>query len=150
MVKKIYYVLVFFSLIGLADAGYLAYEHYAKITPPCSIGSLFDCGTVIRSQYAVFLGLPLAIWGVFHYTILFSSSLFYLIYKKQFWMYIFSFFAIVGFLGSLYFVYLQAVVLKAFCFYCLISAANSALIFVLVLIRFFRRSRQNSFSTYRI
>lgn len=132
--KNIYRILILLSLVGLADAGYLTYEHYANIIPPCAVGSFFDCGQVVRSQYAVFLGLPLAVWGVFHYTILFSSSLLYHIYKNPFWMRIFSFFAAVGFICSLYFIYLQVAVLKALCLYCVVSAVNSLIIFVLTLI----------------
>lgn len=136
-----FFILLFLSLVGLADAGYLTYEHYAKIIPPCAIGSLFDCGTVIKSSYGYIFNIPVSVWGVAHYSVLFLTSAFFLMYKKAYWIWFFSFFSFIGFLFSIYFVYIQVIILKALCFYCMISAINSFIIFILTLCIWIKKTR---------
>ncbi len=130
--RKLFCVLLSFSLVGLIDSVYLTYEHYAKIIPPCTIGSLFDCGTVINSSYAYIFDIPVSVWGVVHYSILFLTIILFLIYKTNQWVRVFSFFSTLGFLFSTYFVYVQIIILKALCFYCILSAINSFIIFIFI------------------
>ena len=66
---KKYVLLLLFSLFGFFDALYLSYEHYTNQLPPCALGAVFDCGHVLRSEYAVILGIPLAVIGVIYYLI---------------------------------------------------------------------------------
>lgn len=139
--KKIGKVVLFFSLLGLADAGYLAYQHYTHIIPPCKIGSLFDCGTVLTSSYAYILNVPVSVWGILHYSILFFTSVLSFLHKNKIWFYFFSFFSLVGFLFSVYFVYIQIIILKTFCFYCMLSAINSFIIFILLLFIWVKKAR---------
>lgn len=130
--RKIFIILLFFSLIGLTDASYLTYEHYAKIIPPCTIGSIFDCGTVINSSYAYIFNIPVSVWGVVHYSILSLLSIAFFIYKIKQLIRIFSMFSTLGLLFSIYFVYIQVIILKTLCFYCMLSAINSFIIFFLI------------------
>lgn len=154
--KNLYRLILILALIGLADSGYLTYEHYTRVIPPCSVGVFFsECGKVLTSPYSTFLGQPLSLWGIFHYSILAAASFGFLltgkprthdltvgarsdeqdivVRGKKIWRTILTIFAILGLLTSIYFVYLQVAVLKAFCFYCLISAADSLIIFAIVL-----------------
>lgn len=131
--KKAYLLLLILSLIGVADAGYLTLEHYAKLTPPCFVNPIFaDCGKVLTSQYAVFFQIPLSLWGVFYYVIIMATTTLALISAKKRWIHSLSFFSTIGLSVSLYLVYLQIFILKAFCFYCMISAISSLLIFIIV------------------
>jgi len=141
MMKKMYFILLFLSLVGLADAGYLTYEYYAKIIPPCTIGSLFDCGTVIKSSYGYIFNIPVSLWGVVYYSILSFTDFVFLMHKKRQWIHIFSIVSVLGFLFSVYFVYVQIFILKALCFYCMLSAINSFIIFILIIYIWIKKAR---------
>lgn len=132
MMKRFYWVILLLSLTGLADTGYLTYEHYARVIPPCSTKYFFvDCGKVLTSSYSIFIGQPLSLWGIFHYSFILLSTLFILLTGKKIWQTALMFFASLGFLVSSYLLYLQVVMLKAFCFYCIISALDSLIIFII-------------------
>lgn len=105
--------------MGLADAIYLAVEHVSGRSVKCTIVS--GCSEVLSSQYATVGGVPLALVGAIAYFVVFSlATLAAFSYKgagKLFPL-------VVGlmFITSLWLVYLQAFVIKAFCQFCLISA----------------------------
>ncbi len=131
MVK--YVILIILCLAGFLDASYLSYEHFMDKIPPCSVGAFSDCGTVLRSQYAVIGGVPLALIGVVHYSLFFVVAAWTLISKKRTGRYVLVVQSIAGFCASLYFVYLQLVVLRAICLYCMVSAITSTVIFIWVM-----------------
>ncbi len=56
--KKSIVTLFLITAVGFVDAMYLTVEHYVNAIPPCSIGS---CETVLTSQYASVLGLPVSL-----------------------------------------------------------------------------------------
>ncbi len=126
-------LLIIFSLFGIADAGYLTWEYYHNIIPPCTIGGWFpDCGKVLTSRYSYFFGVPLSLVGFIHYSIenvIFSLA--FLTHKR--WTRMLAvFLGTAGFVMSLYFVYVMVFVIGALCKYCLLSALISALIFFVV------------------
>ncbi len=125
------YALLLFTFIGIADAAYLTYEHYSNIIPPCVTGFAFiDCGKVLKSVYAQIGGIPLAILGIVHYATFCLWIVLNTIKKNKYkWLIFIQ--AIIGFIASLGFVYLQVAVIKAICFYCMISAVNSLILFIL-------------------
>ena len=66
-------LLTVLSLIGVAIATYLTlYKVGAIGTLSCSIGS---CETVNTSRWSVFLGMPVAAWGLAFYVFLFAATL---------------------------------------------------------------------------
>ncbi len=118
------------ALLGLADASYLTYEHYTNVIPPCSLNLVFaDCGKVLNSQYATVFGLPLSVVGIIHYAVMVLLILVIVLHKNKFAKYVLLLQTTVGFIASLYFVYLQLAVIHAICFYCVISACISTLLF---------------------
>ena len=146
MKKYILPMLVVLSLVGLLDALYLSYEHFQNVIPPCAVGSFSDCGKVLQSSYSVVLGIPLAVIGVAQYATVFALTI--LTSGKKKWApYILVLQSKIGFLGSLYFVYLQLVVLHAICLYCMVSAAISTLIFLLV-VNAFSSERKEIFAAF--
>lgn len=123
-------LLLLFILIGFSDSAYLTYEHFMKILPPCSTNFfLFECGKVLRSSYSIFFGMPLALWGLFFYSLLLILILFFRFEKRKEIRYIFLLLATLGFTVSVYLVYLQVFIIKNICLFCMISAINSALLF---------------------
>ena len=81
-------------------------------------------------------GVPLAIFGVAYYLFILFSALAYLQTNKNIFANILAFVPSFGFLFSLYLIYLQLVVIKYICIYCMLSALSSTLIFILSLIIF--------------
>ncbi len=126
--KKLPIILAF---MGILDAAYLVYEHYAMIIPPCPTnpGLLIDCGAVLASKFSVILGVPLALFGLIHYLLLISWLV---LYKRKFGRVLALLQATAGAIFSLYLVYLQLVVIRAICIYCMASAVISLTIFVIM------------------
>jgi len=116
------------ALIGFADASYLTAEHVRGTIPPCTI--LNGCQTVLTSSYAVLFGMPLPVLGMLYYGTALVLLIAYFDMRDGRMLRIFSWLTAIGFLGSVYFVYLQVFVLAAYCLYCLVSAATSTLLFV--------------------
>ncbi len=135
--------LLILALAGLTDASYLTYEHYSNSLPPCTTGfSFVDCGAVLQSEYALLFGLPLALWGVLQYTLLSLLLLSTIFFPRRLLKSLLILQTTAGFVFSLYFVYLQIIVIKALCFYCMISALISTFVFIGVQIHFARDRRQ--------
>lgn len=135
MKKGNYFVFLILSILGILDSGYLTYEHYQKVIPPCTVNHLFpflsDCGKVLQSQYALILNTPVALIGLIYYSILFFVILFGIIFHKKFlriWILLQS---TGGMLASLYFMYLQIFVIGSICIYCTTSAIISFIFFIL-------------------
>ena len=121
-----------FSLIGFLDATYLTIQHYRGLWLDC--GPLLDCDAVMTSQYAVIGVIPLALLGALYYLTIFLLTVAYYDRKHRCILTIIANLTILGFLASLILVYLQAFIIRAFCFYCLLSALSSTGLFVLAMI----------------
>lgn len=117
------------SFGGFLDATYLAAQHYLGTTPNCSIFS--GCGEVLTSSYATVAGVPLALLGALYYLAVFLTTILYLDSEDRRYLKLAALFTIVGFLASLALLYLQLFVIGFLCFYCLISAAASTILFAL-------------------
>ena len=126
-------ILITLSFIGFIDAAFLAIEHYRGEIPPCSISFLNGCETVTTSQYAVVLGVPIALVGAVYYLIVIVLLIAYWDLRKTILLKLALLLTGLGFLASLYLIYLQIFVLKALCQYCLISAGSSTLLFIILL-----------------
>ena len=120
-----YWALAIIALLGLADATFLTVAHLTGDDAVC--GSAVGCSTVLGSSYAAIKGIPTAAFGAIAYFTVFSSAI----------LTAFGYARVRGFLlvvitamffGSLYFLYLQAFVLHAFCPFCLFSAAMTFLL----------------------
>ncbi len=107
------------SLVGLADAIYLTVEHLAGRSVKCTIVS--GCSEVLSSQYATVGGIPLALVGAIAYFVVFSLATLAAFGYKGVGK-LLTFVVGVMFITSLWLVYLQAFVIKAFCQFCLLSA----------------------------
>lgn len=120
------------SFIGLLDAVYLTVKHYNGSSVVCSL--VEGCDRVLSSSYATIGLAPLSLLGVLYYMGLFIVSIIYWQTKKGGILYIGVIMAGFGFLASLWFLYLQALVINAYCLYCLISLGISTLLFAIGLI----------------
>ena len=126
----LYWALAAVALLGLADATYLTVAHLTGDDAVC--GSAVGCSTVLGSAYATIRGIPTATFGALAYFTVFSLAILSVFdYAKMRGLLT----VVVGlmFVASLYFLYLQAFVLHAFCPFCLFSAALTFLMAGLLL-----------------
>lgn len=138
--RKIYVFASVLSLLGLADALYLTIEHLTGQTVRCTI--LSGCSEVLSSQYAVVAGIPLAAVGAAAYFTVFSLVVLALFGYRSAGK-ILTPLVIAMFFVSVWLFYLQAFVIRQFCQYCLISAAITTCLLVIVLsLRWFKRATQ--------
>ncbi len=118
------------ALVGVLDSVYLTVEHLSGRSVRCVIVS--GCDAVLASSYATLFGsVPLAAAGAAGYFVVFSLAT----------LAAFGYRALRGplaalvalmFAFTLWLLYVQAFVLRAFCTYCLISAAVTTTLAVLV------------------
>jgi uncharacterized membrane protein len=126
----IYIVAALVSLVGLADATYLSVQALTGETLGC--GGSPDCFKVLGSSYARIAGIPVASFGVLAYFSVFAFSTFAAFgYARARIFLILTIGAM--FLATLWFLYVQAFLLRAYCRYCLFSAAVTFLLAGLVI-----------------
>jgi uncharacterized membrane protein len=127
---KLYIAMALVALAGLADAIYLTVQHVTGQSVRCTVIS--GCSEVLSSPYSSFNGIPLALIGAAAYFAVFSlatlAAFGYPLVGKLLPI-------LVGlmFLTTLWLIYLQAVVIGHFCQFCLLSAAVTTILTVLVL-----------------
>jgi uncharacterized membrane protein len=123
------------ALVGMADAAYLTIEHLAGNSVRCMVVS--GCDEVLQSKYATVAGgVPVAAVGLAAYFTVFSlATLAAFGYEGA--RKLLTPLVAVMFLATLWFLYLQAFVIKAFCTYCLISATITTVLTLLLLARRF-------------
>ena len=123
-------------LAGAAYAGfvvslYLTFVHYRGYVSPCYV--VHGCEEVQTSEYSVILGVPLALLGTVFFALMFYLSIGLLTSSRLLVLRIYKVLAFVGALAIIPLFLLQAVVLKAFCTYCV---ATEALMLVLWVVSF--------------
>ncbi len=126
----LYWTLALVALVGLADASFLTVAHLTGDDQVC--GSAIGCSTVLGSPYATIRGIPTATFGAVAYFTVFSLAILAAFgYARMRGLLV----ILVGlmFAASVYFLYLQAFVLHAFCPFCLFSAALTFLLAGLLL-----------------
>jgi uncharacterized membrane protein len=120
-----------FALLGLLDSLYLSVERLTGGALVCPIGG--GCEVVQGSEYALFLGIPVAYMGVFAYAVLLAIGLLSLQEDTLLGFPIERCLLLVascGVLFSAYLVYLQLFVIQAICFWCMVSATLELGIFL--------------------
>lgn len=120
------------GLIGFVDAAYLTIQHYRGASLDCYL--LRGCEEVTTSRYATIGSISIALLGALYYLSIILLSAAYLDTKRNWLLTIISSLTTVGFLVSIFLVYLQIFVIRALCSYCLLSAFVAAALFVLAVI----------------
>jgi len=125
----LYSVAALFALAGLADATYLSIQALTGETAAC--GGSTGCFEVLGSAYAKVGGIPVAVFGVLGYFSAFTFAVFAAFGYARARIF-FNVTVCVLFAATLWFLYVQAFILHAYCRYCLFSAATSFLLMGLV------------------
>ena len=126
-----YLIAALLSLVGLADAIYLTVQDLTGQHLRCTIVS--GCSEVLGSPYAHIGSVPLAAIGAIAYFTVFSLSIL-AAFGYRFARPLLAALVGVMFLMTLWLLYLQAFVIHHFCQYCLLSAAVTTALTILVLI----------------
>ena len=129
--SKILFAVVFFGFLGTLDSAYLALTALSGVSPVCNF--IHGCDLVAASPYSQVFGIPLAVFGVFFYTVIMGLGLWGMTHKNIRAAPFLLFFTVPGFLLSLYFLYLQAFIIRAYCEYCLFSLVTATVLFWLSL-----------------
>lgn len=117
------------SLIGLGDAVYLTVEHLTGASLRCTLIS--GCSEVLSSSYAHIGPVPLAAVGAAAYFIVFSLAVL-AIFGYPFVRTLLTIVVALMFVTTLWLLYLQAFVIHHFCQYCLLSAAVTTMLIIIV------------------
>jgi uncharacterized membrane protein len=134
-----YLVSAVLSLVGLGDALYLTVQDLTGQSLRCTI--VAGCSEVLSSPYAHIGRVPLAVLGAFAYFAVFSLSIlaaFGYLFARP----LLKALLVVMFMMTLWLLYLQAFVIHHFCQYCLLSAAVTITLTILIFLssRMTRRS----------
>ncbi|MBA3769494.1 MAG: vitamin K epoxide reductase family protein [Blastocatellia bacterium] len=116
------------ALLGLADSVYLTVHHYTAEPVPCNI--VEGCETVLTSWYAEVYGIPLALFGAAAYFVAFSLAVLAIYENRTAWK-LFGVQSVLMAGFSLWLLYVQGMVIGAFCQFCLLSAATSISLFLI-------------------
>ncbi|MFN2492613.1 MAG: vitamin K epoxide reductase family protein [Pyrinomonadaceae bacterium] len=126
----LYSVAAFIALIGLADSIYLTVEHLSGRSVKCTI--VAGCSTVLSSPYASWRGIPLALIGAVSYFTVFSLATL-AAYSYAWAGKILAIIVAAMFVTTVWLIYLQAFVIKAFCQFCLLSALVTLALTILII-----------------
>lgn len=129
------WVIPFLCLLGLGVASYLAYVEVKQVDAVC--GPVGECNLVQTSEYALFLGLPVAVWGVLNYLAVAGLWLgSRLLRGRPADLSLMGLLALTlfGVLFSIYLTCLELFAIHAICAWCLSSALITAALMLLVVV----------------
>lgn len=129
--------LIIASVIGIADATYLSYQKLNGYLPPCT--AHFQCERVLISKWSQVGHVPLSLFGLGFYVVIFGLALALYFGYERFQYRGFKFptnlllvlVASWGAVFSWFLIFIMGVVLQSWCLYCLISAVNCQFILAL-------------------
>lgn len=134
------FYLIALALIGIADTLYLSYNEFMNTTPSCL---LEGCDVVLAHPLSEFLGIPLSYWGLVFYIYMLGLVGMLAVEPRSNMLRLGAIaYTAVGFLSSAAFIYIQGIIIGAFCQYCVLSAIISTALFGVALWHY----RQSSYS----
>lgn len=139
MDKRLSRLALALTIIGLLVSIYMTIFKITSNAKMC-IGSK-DCSVVNASIYSEVNGIPVAVIGVAGYLALLAVQ--WLERKPGFFQengsMIFFALSVTGFLFTLYLIYVEIVLIKAYCPFCITSQVTMTLIFILSVIRLIKQ-----------
>src|SRR3989344_7572753 len=123
------------SALGISETVYLIKKRLLSQEPVCPVGD--NCLAVLGSKYNKTLFIPNDALGLLFYvaSAIITAFLVIEIPPLTFWNTAMQIFIIAGSLLSVYFTYLQFRIIKAWCFWCLMSACTIWLMAVIIIVR---------------
>ena len=139
MEKRISQLTIVLTVIGLLVATYMTIYAITSNDNMC-IGSK-DCSVVNASRYSKVYGIPVAVLGVAGYAAILAVLLFErrIGFLQQNGSLVFFGLSLTGFLFTLYLIFVEVALIKAYCPFCIASQTAMTLIFILSVIRVVRQ-----------
>jgi uncharacterized membrane protein len=139
MEKRLSQLAIVLTIIGLLVSIYMTIYKITSNDSMC-IGS-GDCKTVNASRYAEVYGIPVAVLGIAGYSAILAVLL--LERKPGFFQQngtlLFFGLSLTGFLFTLYLIFVETVLIKAYCPFCITSQTAMTIIFIISVIRLVRQ-----------
>lgn len=130
-----YFALLFtLSAIGISETVYLIHKRVASEKPLCPIGG--GCTTVLTSKYSKMFFIPNDVLGLLAYIVISFMTAFLVIGAEPIflWNAVLKILVTLASLMSVLFTYLQWRVIRAWCFWCLMSAFTIWLMEIIILV----------------
>lgn len=111
------------SFLGIADSWYLYQSAITDSALSCDLGSGLDgCNIVAQSEYSRLFGIPLALYGVGFFALMFVLAGALLVTNARRLYEALVGLAVMATIASAIFVFIQLFLIKALCIYCIASA----------------------------
>ena len=122
------------SALGISETVYLIKKRLSLQKPICIVGD--DCTKVLESKWSRVFFIPNDVLGLLFYITasLINAFLVIEVGHTPFWQAAINLLIAVGSVLSLFFTYLQFKIIKAWCFWCLMSACTIWLMYVIILL----------------
>ncbi len=135
----LWHVSIALTVIGLLVSGYLSYVKLADVPMACSTDLGFDCGTVQASIYSEMFGIPIAWLGFATYVVIGALLLLQnrIPFLQENGLLLLFGVVLFAFIYSLYLIYVQGVLLQAWCQWCLMHELTISVLFVVTGIRLY-------------
>ncbi len=130
--RRLEVAIVVLCLLGITDAGYLTYVHYAGLKVLCLASG--GCETVQASRWSKLDGIPVSVLGLIGYIAILAA----LTLRTELGRAAAFGATLIGFGFSMYLTYRELFTIKAICQWCVLSAVLMTALTVLTAIRFLR------------
>ena len=141
MEKRLSQLAIILTVIGLLVSIYMTIYKITSNDSMC-IGS-GDCKTVNASRYAEVYGIPVAVLGVFGYSAILAVLLLQrrsqVDFVQQNGSLLLFGLSLTGFLFTLYLIFVEVALIKAYCPFCITSQTAMTLIFIISVIDLVRQ-----------
>ncbi len=135
------YLILILAILGFIDATYLTVEFFSGGNVVC--GLIEGCEQVLSSDYSSMFGIPLSLIGVIYYIIISIFAFIFSVNRDVKILKTILLITSLGFIASIYFVYLQLFVINAICIYCVTSAIITTTLLILSIVSVRRLQKQN-------
>ena len=123
--------LIVLAILGIFNSGYLIKKRVKKQPLICPING--GCKKVVESKWNAIFFIKNDVLGLFYYILILFLAL-YLFFISEKMLFLTQIISGLSLLFSLVLVFIQAKIIREYCFYCLISALINLLIFLNVAI----------------
>lgn len=122
---------------GILVSGYLSYVKLTDVPMACSADAGFNCSAVQNSDYSEVMGIPIAWLGLATYIVIGGLILLKdkISFLKEYGMILTFGVVFFAFIYSMYLIYVQGVILGAWCQWCLMHEANMLFLLTFTILR---------------
>jgi uncharacterized membrane protein len=121
------------ALAGIGVSIYVAILHYAHVAPVCSNSGAINCIKVLTSPQSVFLGIPVPVYGLIFFVVMFVACIPQLWRTTMWWVpWARLVMSAVGIIFALRLIYEELFVIRSLCLWCTGAHVLSFAMFVII------------------